>query len=278
MPLKILSKSIPEPKAKEKKVEETKHVKPASTSFSLENEIAKIKIAVPLSELLKNADYQSQISKVLNPPWDNPAVTDSLNLQDDDPTILFGPHVDEPSGEDSPPFYISLNIHDAILHNALLDSGALHNLMPKLIMEKLGLEATRPYKDLFYFESNKVKCLGLIKDLAVSLAQIPSKSLVMDVVVADIPSKFKMLLSRSWAAKIKDALQMDMSYATISVFSEQRRLYREKKMAYMVSNVERPNNHPIYSLDTEMGSTILFNEEREESFSLQNPSFIPTRA
>ena len=68
--------------------------------------------------------------------------------------------------------------------------------MPKLIMEKVGLEVTKPYKDLFSFDSNKVKCLGLIKDLVVSLAQIPSKSLVMDVVVADIPSKFRMLLSR----------------------------------------------------------------------------------
>ena len=49
----------------------------------------------------------------------------------------------------------------------------------------------------------------------------------MDVVVTDIPPKFRMLLSRSWAAKLKGALQMDMSYATIPVFGEQRRLYRE---------------------------------------------------
>ena len=92
--------------------------------------------------------------------------------------------------------------------------------MPKLIMEKLGLEVTRPYKDLFSFDSNQVKCLGLIKDLVVSIAQIPSKSLVMDVVVADIPPKFGMLLSRSWAAKLKGALQMDMSYATFPLFGE----------------------------------------------------------
>ena len=98
--------------------------------------------------------------------------------------------------------------------------------MPKLVMEKLGLEVTRHYKDLFSFDSNQVKCLGLIKDLVISVAQIPSKSLVMDVVVADIPPKFGMLLSRSWAAKLKGTLQMDMSYATIPIFGEQRRLYR----------------------------------------------------
>ena len=105
---------------------------------------------------------------MLNPTCENLVVADSLNLQDDEPAILFGPHVDEPSGEDAPPFYVSLNIHDTILHNALLDSGASHNLMPKMIMEKLGLEVNRPYKDLFSFDSNKIKCLGLIKDLVVS--------------------------------------------------------------------------------------------------------------
>ena len=72
----------------------------------------------------------------------------------------------------------------------MLDSGASHNLMPKVIMEKLGLDITRPYKDMFYFDSRKVKCLGLFKDIVVSLAQIPSKSMVMDVVVAYIPPKF----------------------------------------------------------------------------------------
>ena len=88
----------------------------------------------------------------------------------------------------------------------MLDSGASHNLMPRRIMDKLGLDVTRPYKDLFSFNSNKVKLLGLIKDLVISLAQIPTKTLVMDVVVVDIPPKFKMLLFRYWAIKLKGSL------------------------------------------------------------------------
>jgi hypothetical protein len=118
------------------------------------------------------------------------------------------------------PFYISLNIHDLILHNAMLDSGASHNLMPKAVMEKLGLEVTRPYKYLHSFDSSKVKCIGLIKDLCITLVQIPSKSMVMDVVVANIPPKYGMLLSRSWGAKLKGTLQLDMSYATVPVFGQ----------------------------------------------------------
>ena len=122
--------------------------------------------------------------------------SDIVNLQDDKPTILFGPRVENQGEDEVPPFYISLRIHNMFLHNTMLDSGASHNLMPKVIMDNLGLDITRSYKDLYSFDSKKVKCIGLIKDLVVSLHQIPEKSIVMDVVVEDVPIKVGMLLSR----------------------------------------------------------------------------------
>jgi hypothetical protein len=142
----------------------------------------------------------------------------------------------------------------------MLDLGASHNLMPKAIMEKLGLEVTRPYKDLHSFDSNKVKCIGLIKDLCITLVQIPTKSMVMDVLVADILSKYGMLLSRSWGAKLKGTLQLDMSYATIPVFGQQRRLYKETLMKYMVSSQEKPHNYPLYSAQSDLDLFILYND------------------
>jgi len=148
---------------------------------------------------------------------------DTLNVHDDHPTILFGSCMEETSNtEDVPPFYVSLKIHDMTFHNVMLDSGALHNLMPKLVMDELGLDIIEPYKDLFSFDSRRVKCLSIIKDLVVLLSQIPSKNLVMDVLMADIPPKFGILLSRSWVVKLKGTLQMDMSYATILVSGQER--------------------------------------------------------
>jgi hypothetical protein len=65
-------------------------------------------------------------------------------------------------------------------------------------MDELGLEVTKTYHDLYSFDSRKVKCLGVIKDLVFSLFQFPMKSVVIDIVVADVPPKFGMLLYRSW--------------------------------------------------------------------------------
>ena len=100
----------------------------------------------------------------------------------------------------------------------MLDSGASHNLMPKVIMDRLGLEITRPYQDLYSFDSRKVKCLGMIKDLVVNLAQILVKSTLMDVVVVDVPAKYGMILWRSWVAKLGGSVQLDMTYAMIPIF------------------------------------------------------------
>jgi hypothetical protein len=159
------------------------------------------------------------------------------------------------------------------LHNAMLDSGASHNLMLKVIMDELGLDVTRPYKDLFSFDLRKFKCLGLIKDLFVSLAQIPAKNMVMDVVITDIPPKFGMLLSRSWAAKLKGTLQMDMSYTTIPVFGHDKRMYKEVLLKYMVRIKLQPQNHPIYAVNTEVGSSIFYNDL---SFKEEEPTTIIT--
>jgi hypothetical protein len=80
----------------------------------------------------------------------------------------------------------------------------------------------------------------------------------MDIVVADVPPKFGMLVLRYLIKNIGGTLPMDLTYATIPVFGgEHRRLYREAQLAYIVSDEEDPTNHPIYALDTNLGSSLL---------------------
>ena len=158
-----------------------------SSMFNLQSELAKINISISFNELLRNQEKRNKITKMISNQGE--ADPDMLELTDDNPTIVLGSKIDSIDAEDEevPPFYMSLNVHDMVLHNDMLDSGASHNLIPKGIEENLGLEITRPYKYLYSFDSKRVKCLGLIKDMVVSLNKLPSKNVVMDVVVADIP-------------------------------------------------------------------------------------------
>ena len=132
-----------------------------------------------------------------------------INLHDENPTIFVGsssPNKLEKKSYFPPPFYITLTVHEQMLHNCLLDSGDSHNLMPRAVIKALGLSITRTYHDLFSFDSRAVQCLGVIKDLVVNLAQFPMKSVMMDVVVTDIAPKFSMLLSRSWEKRVGGTL------------------------------------------------------------------------
>lgn len=109
--------------------------KKSTLPFNLVADVAKLKISVPLIELIKNETYKSQIRKTLN-FVDN---EDSVNLFDGQRELIFGLDVNaKPPEGGIPPFYISLSIHDKILHNA----------MPKSVMKNLKLDITRPYNDL----------------------------------------------------------------------------------------------------------------------------------
>jgi len=60
----------------------------------------------------------------------------------------------------------------------------------------------------------------MIKYLVVTLAQVPMKSVMMYVVVVDVPENYGMLLSRSWGDKLEEII----------------RLYREEKVSYTMSD------------------------------------------
>jgi hypothetical protein len=92
---------------------------------------------VPFLELVKNEDFKRYLSKMLQPELSSYS-TDSINLQDENFVVILGALVED-RDDSSPPFDTSLNIHDKVLHNCLMDLGASHNLMPKTDMDELGL-------------------------------------------------------------------------------------------------------------------------------------------
>ena len=157
------------PKEKERKEIPVKEVEKIP-AFNLKNEISKLKVSIPLTEIMRNNNYRGQVSKILilDP------MSDMVNVEDNQPEMIFGPASNgESPDSDVPPFYISLRLHDFALHNAMFDSEASHNLMPKAIMDKLGLDITRQYHNLYSFDSSRVRCIGLIKDLVVSWISFP---------------------------------------------------------------------------------------------------------
>ena len=98
---------------------------------------------MPLTKLIKNIQYKGQILKALNLSSEE-TITDSINLQEDAPTIVLGPHSDK-MDDSVPPFYVTLQIQDMLLHNAMLDSGASLATAPMLSLNKISLAVRRDF-------------------------------------------------------------------------------------------------------------------------------------
>ena len=72
---------------KERKEVSVKEVEKIS-AFSLENEISKLNVSIPLTEIMKNNSYRGQVSKILNCD----PMSDMVNVEDDQPELIFGQH------------------------------------------------------------------------------------------------------------------------------------------------------------------------------------------
>jgi hypothetical protein len=133
---KLMSNKSAQTNKLEKKYLEvlTREMDKGGGGFSVENEINRIKIPIPLVELAKNPAYRKHITKVIGCS-NQESQSDEINLEDDKPNITFGPHF-EGARDTVAPFYITINVHDRLLHNCMLDYGASHNVMPKAIMDR----------------------------------------------------------------------------------------------------------------------------------------------
>ena len=74
-------------KEKERKEIQVKEVERTPT-FSLENEISKLKVSIPLTEIMKKNSYRGQISKLLNLD----PMSDMVNVEDDQPEMILDQH------------------------------------------------------------------------------------------------------------------------------------------------------------------------------------------
>lgn len=111
----------------------------------------------------------------------------------------------------------------------------------------------------------------------VNLAQILAKSVVTDIVVADIPARFGLLLSRSCESNIGGSIKLDLTYATIPIFGgQEHRLYKELIFVKTVTKADCSKNSPMYAKETDL--SFLFLEEDDLILEETGRMFFTTRS
>ncbi|KAH9299889.1 hypothetical protein KI387_044112 [Taxus chinensis] len=110
------------------------------------------------------------------------------------------------------PFYVSLIIGNQLVHNCMMDLRASSLVMPKQIVDQLGIQYESISKGLVQLDGTAVTTVGVIKNLSLTLHACPNIVVLQDVFVIDLPPLFTLCLSRDFTAKIGGYLSADWSH------------------------------------------------------------------
>ena len=142
-----------------------------------------------------------------------------------------------------PPFLLTFESFNYNVHNCLVDSGATVNVMSISICKRIdGKPKPSPWR-LVQLDRTDVKVIGEMEDVLVRLASNDKVCQVINIVVADIPYAYGLILSRDWLAKINGYFASDWSHLWLPYKGSpnQIKILREPHMKYNVTQLEEKN-------------------------------------
>jgi hypothetical protein len=112
------------------------------------------------------------------------------------------------------------------------------------VMKQLGLKTTHPYVNFCGIDLKKVKVYRHIEDVEVYLLYFLHISLIMNIVVIDVPDAWDMHFSRIWVATLGGFLSMDLTHAHISMGDDTFEiLYSRQVVKKHVMDLFSPDYH-----------------------------------
>ena len=95
------------------------------------------------------------------------------------------------------------------VHNCLVDSGAAVNVMPLEICKRINGQLESTPRELTQLDRIGVKVVGEMKNVLIRLAANNKICQFIDIIVADIPRGYGLILNRDWTARLKGYFASD---------------------------------------------------------------------
>ena len=177
-------------------------------NYDIVEDLKKIKANVPLFEMCKVPQQKVRLLR-------------ALETSDKKMPTNNQPEEEEEIGENSsggkskhkhPPFLLTFEIFNYNVHNCLVDSGATVNVMPISVCKRIsGQPKPSPWR-VVQLDRTNVKVIGDMEDVLVRLASNDKVCQVINIMVADIPDAYGLILSRDWSAKLNGYFASDWSH------------------------------------------------------------------
>ena len=109
----------------------------------------------------------------------------------------------------APPFLVTLEILNHKVHNCLVDSGSSMNVMPLAVCKRLDGPLKPTIWDVTQLDETSVKVVGEMEDVLIRLAGNKRTCHYVDIIVADIPDGYGMILNRDWTSRLNGYFASD---------------------------------------------------------------------
>ena len=129
------------------------------------------------------------------------------------------PTKNQPVGEDvestweekakTPPFLLTLEMLNHKVHNCLVDSGSSVNVIPLIVCKKINGKPKPMAWEVIQLDRTSVKVVGEMKNVLIRLSANNKICQFIDIMVADIPDGYGLILNRDWSARLKVYFALD---------------------------------------------------------------------
>lgn len=124
--------------------------------------------------------------------------TNTINKIDPNDIALIGGR----SRSHTPSFLLTYEIFNKNVHNCLVDSGASSNILPKSICAKLNVQPKKSVVRIVQLDRSQFEVIDELNQVTIRLSSNPKVCQVIDILVADIPELYGLILSRDWSEKL----------------------------------------------------------------------------
>jgi ribonuclease HI len=158
------------------------------------------------------------------------------------------------------PFYISVNIMDKNAHSCLIDGGSGPSVMPKIIMEELGLSCTNENaKSMLSYNSIQQAIIGKIKDVTLVLCAHPEIRTTLGIQVIDMHvSNYSIIAGRHWKSLTCGYLSLNGTHLSIPRNGNNIIVLREGRISPYIESVPQSS---VNYIEEDLGVYSIFAEE-----------------
>jgi len=185
---------------------------------------------------------------------------DSSNKVNPIDVILIG----DRSNSHTPPFLLTYEFFNKNFHNCLIDSGASSNIKLRKIYSKLNVSPKNSIVHIVKNDRTKVEVLGEMNSVTIGLSSNRKVYQVIDILVADIPKFYGLILSRDWFEKLHGYFSINCSHIWLPYNGKPNliRMDQENNFKHTVTEFECENepvafNNNIignYSIESFLGN------------------------